>query len=241
MRLVYGPTVSNSRVAPLQEFIFIKKSGFYLGFLFGCVQTGLWLIYDGNWLLPIGGFIVGWFTNYIALKVIFRPLRPVGPFKIQGIFLKRQQEVSEVFARINCQELLGTEQIWNSILTGPNRKNFQLLLRAHSLVFTEKLIGGLRPLALAAMGSDQFAMMKEDIATKVIEKLPNIIGLTYDYTTVALDMETTIRTKMQSLSPEEFEGVLHPAFEEDEMTLIMVGGMLGMMVGVLEIFIFMFV
>jgi uncharacterized membrane protein YheB (UPF0754 family) len=199
------------------------------------------LLYDGDWLLPICGFIVGWFTNYLALKIIFRPLRPtgIGPFKVQGIFLKRQQEVSEVFARITCVELLGTEQIWDAILTGPNRKKFQMLLRNHSLIFTEKLIGGLRPLALTVMGTEKFSLMKEDIATKVILKLPNIIGMSYDYTTEALDLENTIRTTMQKLSPEEFEGVLHPAFEEDEMTLIMVGGFLGMMVGIIQIFIFM--
>lgn len=168
-------------------------------------------------------------------------MRPtgIGPFKVQGIFLKRQQEVSEVFARITCVELLGTEQIWDAILTGPNRKKFQMLLRNHSLIFTEKLIGGLRPLALTVMGTEKFSLMKEDIATKVILKLPNIIGMSYDYTTEALDLENTIRTTMQKLSPEEFEGVLHPAFEEDEMTLIMVGGFLGMMVGIIQIFIFM--
>jgi len=202
----------------------------------------LWLIYDGSWLLPVCGFIVGWFTNFLALKVIFRPLHPIaiGPYKLQGLFLKRQNEVSEVFARINCVELLGTEQIWDAILTGPNRKNFQLLLRNHSIIFTEKLIGGLRPLALTAMGTEKFLLMKEDIATKVILKLPNIIGLSYDYTTEALQMETTIRTKMQGLGPAEFEGVLHPAFEEDEMTLIMVGGFLGMLVGIVQIGIFSF-
>lgn len=226
-----------------KEFTFIRRSGFYFGFLFGCVQAALWLIYDGDWLLPICGFIVGWLTNYLALKVIFRPLKPrgIGPFKVQGIFLKRQQEVSETFARITCVELLGTEEIWNAILTGPNRKKFQMLLRNHSLIFTEKLIGGLRPLALTVMGTEKFSLMKEDIATKVILKLPNIIGLSYDYTTEALALEKTIRTTMQKLSPEDFEGVLHPAFEEDEMTLIMVGGVLGMMVGVIQIFIFLYV
>jgi uncharacterized membrane protein YheB (UPF0754 family) len=180
--------------------------------------------------------------HFISSLIYFRPLNPVklGPIIIQGIFLKRQQEVSETFARINCNELLGTDKMWEAILTGPNKKNFQLMLRAHSIVFTEKLIGGLKPLALAAMGNDQFQLMKEDIAMNVIAKLPNLIGCSYDYTTEALDLENTIRTRMQALSPRDFEGVLHPAFEEDEMTLIMVGGVLGMLVGVIQIFIFMF-
>merc|ERR1719276_778910 len=98
---------------------------------------------------------------------------------------------------------MNTEKMWAEILHGSNHKNFEVLLRAHSIVFTEKLIGGLRPIALASLGADKFAMMKEDIASQIIEKVPNIIDLSYDYTTEALDLETTIRERMQALSPED--------------------------------------
>ena len=201
---------------------------------------GVWFVYDEKWLLPVFGFVVGYLTNFLALKVIFRPLEPrkCGPFQIHGIFLKRQNEVSETFARVNCKELLTTEKIWNSILTGPKSKNFQILLRAHSIVFTEKLIGGLRPIAMKTLGADKFTMMKEDVAEKVITMLPDIIDLSYLYTEEALDLERTIREKMKALSPADFEGVLHPAFEEDEMTLIIIGGILGMLVGVAQMYIF---
>merc|ERR1712008_428935 len=113
-----------------------------------------------------------------------------------------------------------------------------VLLRQHTLVFTEKVIGGLRPIALKTLGADRFAMMKEDIADKVINMLPSIIGLSYAYTTEALDLEKTIYEKMKPLSPAEFEGVLHPAFEEDELVLIILGAVLGMLVGVIQMFMF---
>ena len=223
-----------------KEFQFIRRSGFYFGYIFGCIQTIGWLFYDGKWLLPVCGFIVGWFTNYLALKVIFRPVEKIklckGMVSIQGLFLQRQNDVAATFARVNCVELLTTEAIWDRILNGPSKRNFQALLRAHSIVFTESLIGGLRPLAIAALGQDGFAKMKEDVAEKVIQKMPEIIPLTYKYTTEALNLETTIREKMQALPPKDFEAVLHPAFEEDEMTLIFTGGVLGMLVGIIQIF-----
>jgi len=155
---------------------------------------------------------------------------------IHGLFLKRQNEVSETFAKVICKDLLTTQKIWDNILYGPKKDNFHLLLHAHTIVFTEKLMGSLQSVALAVMGKDQFASMKEDVAQKVIEKLPEIIELSYDYTTEALDLENTMRRKMQGLNSEEFEGVLHPAFEEDEMLLILVGGVLGAIVGVIQMF-----
>lgn len=223
-----------------KEFEFIRRSGFYFGFLFGLIQMGVFFFYDASWVLPMFGFLVGWATNWLALKVIFRPLNPhkFGPITIHGIFLKRQKEVSETFARVNCVEILHTKAIWETILTGPLSQNFFAMLRAHSIVFTEKLVGGMKPLAVTAMGSQQFSEMKEEIAKKIANNLPAIMPHSYQYTTDALDMENTIREKMQALTYPEFEGVLHPAFEEDEILLIFVGGVLGLCAGAIQVLAF---
>ena len=220
-----------------KEFTFIRRSGFYFGFLFGLIQMGIFFVYDESWVLPFFGFLVGWATNWLALKVIFRPLNPIkfGCLTIHGIFLKRQKEVSETFARVNCVEILHTKAIWETILNGPRSKNFYAMLRAHSIVFTEKLVGGLKPLAIAAMGSQQFSEMKEEIAQQIASELPFAMPHSYKYTTEALDMENTIRERMQKLSYAEFEGVLHPAFEEDEILLILVGGLLGLLAGCIQV------
>mmetsp|Transcript_16968 Transcript_16968/g.37062 ORF Transcript_16968/g.37062 Transcript_16968/m.37062 type:complete len:413 (+) Transcript_16968:105-1343(+) len=221
-----------------KEFIFIRRSGFYFGFLFGLIQMGIWFVYDASWVLPVAGFLVGWFTNFIALKVIFRPLEPkkICFYEFHGIFLKRQKEVSAIFARVVMTEILHIKAIWDAIFTGPLSVNFYAMLRAHTLVFTDKLVAEIKPLAVAAMGAEQFARMKEDIAQKVIDRLPGIIDNSYEYTNEVLDMENTVATKMQELSASEFEGVLHPAFEEDEIQLIILGGILGAIVGVIQVF-----
>lgn len=47
-----------------------------------------------------------------------------------------------------------------------------------------------------------------------------------------------MRERMSALPPNEFEGVLHPVFQEDEMTLILVGAVLGLIVGGLQVLMF---
>ena len=41
---------------------------------------------------------------------------------------------------------------------------------------------------------------------------------------------------MQQLTEEEFEGVLRPAFQQDEWILITVGAVLGFLVGEMQVF-----
>lgn len=221
-----------------EEFNFIRQSGFYFGFMFGLLQMCVWFVYDADWILPVAGFCVGWFTNYVALKVIFRPLEPtpVLCWKVQGIFLKRQAVVSQIFSRVVMTEILHVKAMWDAIFTGPLSQNFNAMLRAHTLVFTDKLLVEIQPLAVAALGADQFSQLKEDIATKVVESLPTVIDHSYQYTQEALDIERTVAEKMAALTPAEFEGVLHPAFEEDEIQLIALGGLLGAIVGIAQLF-----
>jgi len=223
-----------------KEFDFIRHSGFYFGFMFGLIHMAVYMVYPESWVMPLFGMLVGTATNYLALKVIFSPVRPIRfcGITLQGIFLRRQEEVSETFARVICVEILHIKAIWNAIFHGSRSKNFTAMLRAHTLVFTDRLLAEIEPLAVAAMGSEEFLQMKEDIAWKVTEKIPDVIDASYEYTQKAMDMENIIRTKMALLPPEEFEGVLHPAFEEDETTLILLGGVLGAIVGGMQLFIF---
>ena len=69
-----------------------------------------------------------------------------------------------------------------------------------------------------------------------MQKIPNAIDASYQYTQEALNMEGTIRDRMRELPSDEFEGVLHPAFQEDEIQLIALGGLLGCLVGILQVF-----
>ena len=224
-----------------KEFDFIRNSGFYFGGMFGLVHMVVYMFYPANWVMPIFGLLVGTATNYVALKVIFSPLNPKRfcGITFQGIFLKRQKEVSEIFARVICVEILHIKAIWNAIFQGSRSKNFTAMLRAHTLVFTDKLVAEIEPLAVAALGSEKFLQMKEDIARKVTEKLPDVIDNSYEYTQNAMNMEQIIKEKMAELSPEDFEGVLHPAFQEDEIQLVLLGGFLGAIAGALQLLIFL--
>jgi uncharacterized membrane protein YheB (UPF0754 family) len=91
--LTEDPTILGSFFQKMakKELAFLVNSGLYFGVILGILQMVQHMLLPKNWMLPIGGAIVGFLTNWIALKWIFEPVNPVhwGPFVFQGIFLKR--------------------------------------------------------------------------------------------------------------------------------------------------------
>jgi len=225
-----------------KELRFIEMSGGYFGFIFGAIQTVLfrWVIPPplSDYMLPPLGFVVGFLTNYIALYMIFKPINPVrfcgGRIVAHGLFLKRQKEASSMFATKMVTSVLHSENIWKYMMTGPLAHEFEALLRKHTTEFTERMIGYSKPLVLMYVGAENFEKMKKDTADLTVNEIHNIIQFMHEYTDEALDLETEIRTKMQALPSDEFERVLHPVFEEDELKLILVGAFLGIAVGAIQ-------
>jgi uncharacterized membrane protein YheB (UPF0754 family) len=225
-----------------KELRFIEMSGAYFGFIFGSIQTALfkWVIPPplSDYMLPPLGFVVGFLTNYIALYMIFKPIDPIrlfgGKIVLQGIFLKRQKEASAMFASKMVASVLHSENIWKYMLTGPLSHEFEAMLRKHTGEFTDRLVGYSKPLVLMYIGNENFEKMKQDTADMTVNEIHNIISYMHTYTDEALDLETEIREKMSALPSVEFERVLHPVFEEDELKLILVGAVLGIGVGAIQ-------
>jgi uncharacterized membrane protein YheB (UPF0754 family) len=86
-----------------------------------------------------------------------------------------------------------------------------------------------------AVGSTKYQEMKKDVALKLIERMPDTLKHAEQYAADAMDLENTLRVKMQELSEDEFEQLIRPAFQQDEWILIATGAALGFLVGELQV------
>ena len=237
------------------EFRFIERSGLYFGFLLGLFQAAIWFVLkevvkEGGiypelptwWFLPAAGALCGYATNWIAMWLIFKPINPTtycGCVTLHGSFLRRQEQVSEAFALISAQRLLTAENCWERIIFGPQNHKMERIVAKHVKRAIDDQVGFIRPLVPLLVGTEAFLAAKEQAASLVFEEFPSMVHTTYDYTTEAMRAEEQLRTRLQALPCEEFEGVLHPVFEEDEWKLIAVGGLLGLWVGAFQaVFVF---
>jgi len=186
------------------------------------VQMAQWVLYPKPWSLAACGAAVGWVTDWAALKMLFEPVNrhPLCPWQ-QGLFLKpaRQAAVAREFGAFMGGRVLHPEALWRATLQDP--RFIDLLGESIHRECGPLVKGGragARRLA-AALGP---ALQKR--AT----------GQTHAYVANQLNLAGELERGMRGLSSAQFEDVLHPVFQEDEATLMAVGGVLGFTAGIIQ-------
>ncbi len=220
-----------------KEFRFLIRSGLYFGFLFGLVQLAVWWFYPAWWVLPVFGLLVGWATNWIAINLIFRPLRPrrIGPWTLQGLFLRRQRQVARVWCKLVTREILTLRRLVHSMVHGPRSERTRSIIKKHMKPLVDESVGWVRSAAQVTVGMRGFAQIKETVgekAVKVSEAPFGDRGFDRDRSRV---VERLLRERMEALPPEEFQDLLRPCFQEDEWKLILLGAVLGLAAGTAQL------
>jgi len=201
-----------------KELEFLVNSGLSFGFFLGIFQMFLWICFPNNWVLPVGGALVGYITNWVAIKLIFDPVEPtqVGPFVFQGLFEKRQVEVSEEFSEFLAARVLTSQRLIDEIANGSNKEKYKALVRK----------------TVPAIVPDHVVDAAAGALNKVaLEPASHPVHVYVDST---LQLRETLFKRLCMLSAPEFENLLHPVFQEDELTLIVAGGVLGAAAGFLQ-------
>ncbi len=224
--------------AGTQEFKFIVRSGLYFGFLFGLIQLTVWIFYKSWWVLPAFGILVGYATNWLAINMIFRPLHPrkVGPWTVHGMFLRRQREVAAAWCRLVTTEIITLQHIIYEMLYGPGAERAKALIKRHIRPVADRVLETYAPAAQLMVAEDTL----DDIRDSVGEKAVAVSTDPFDHWPFNRDRakraEALLRERMESLPPREFQDLLRPCFEEDELKLILTGAVLGFLAGLGQLF-----
>ena len=138
------------------------------------------------------------------------------------------------YARIVAGHIINSQNIFDEMIYGKNVDKLISLVQAHVKKALDQSAGNTKPLLQLAMGPKNYMRIKKKLVKRFVYALPGPVKKIFTFTEESFDMENLLRTRLQALSGEEFEGILRPAFEEDEILLILVGGVLGLGAGILQ-------
>jgi uncharacterized membrane protein YheB (UPF0754 family) len=146
-----------------RELKFIQNFGFLFGFLLGIPVAALTHFVTFWWLLPILGVVVGWVTNWVALWMIYEPAEPQkwGPFRVHGLFIRRQHDVAAVYAGIVADEILTVAEFGTELLSGPQSDRTRVLIERSMRPAIDRATGPARGAVRVAIGSREYESIRQ--------------------------------------------------------------------------------
>jgi uncharacterized membrane protein YheB (UPF0754 family) len=223
-----------------RELKFIQNFGFVFGFLLGIPVALLTHFVTFWWLLPILGILVGWVTNWVALWMIYEPADPEhwGPVRMQGLFIRRQHDVAEVYARIVADEILTVAEFGQELLSGPQSDRTRSLIERSMRPAIDRATGPLQPAVRAALGPQDYESIRDSFATEPVDHLMEPLTDPQFSQSQSATMRKLITDRIRAMPSSEFADLLRTATREDEWLLLLHGAVLGLAGGLIHLGIF---
>ena len=235
-----GLVVSIFRDIGQRELNLMVAFGFIFGFLLGIPVAiidhwfGIW------WLLPLMGVVVGWITNLLGMWLIFEPLEPKRYFFIRfhGLFLRRQNEAAEVYAKIIADDVITLERIGDFLMDGPRGDRTRQMLAEAMRPAIDQAAGPARGAVRVAIGRGKFDNIREAIAQEAVGRTIKPFRDAEFSRAQSAKIRTLIAARTKELPPHDFVEMMRSAIREDEWMLYAHGAIMGFAGGVVHLLIF---
>ena len=188
-------------------------------------------------LLPIIAALIGWSTNYLAVKMLFHPrlpLRLMG-FSIQGVFPKRQKQLAEKLGVLVANELFSVQDITNKLKElAKSEESMEQVGKTIEKTIREKLV-------------KSFPMLAMFLTDEMVEKVTNLFKTELhdflaksandlgDKLEKSLDVKELVREKVEAFSSDKLEEILFSIMKKEFRFIEIIGAILGFLIGCTQV------
>lgn len=194
-------------------------------------------------LIVLISAIIGWITNYLAIKMLFRPYKEInlGLFKIQGLIPRRRAEIGQGIANVIEKELISVKDVIENI----DRDKFSLKLEELiDQILQKKLKSKLKemfPLMQFFLTDNVMSEISSTIKNVVMENQDKIIEVFSNYAEDNIKFTLIISEKISSFSLDKLEKIIIELAKKELKHIEVIGGILGGIIGLVEYLIFRFI
>jgi uncharacterized membrane protein YheB (UPF0754 family) len=190
-------------------------------------------------LIPLISAFIGWFTNWIAIKMLFHPRLPkkILGITFHGIFPKRQKQFAEHLGRLVSKELLSFKDIEEKITHPDNIKKVMPLVDEHIDSFLRDKLATTMPMLSMFIGDKTISQLKEVFMAELEELFPQIMKNYMNSLQSELDLEKIVIDKVAGFSSDKLEEVLNNIMSKEFRFVEIIGAVLGFIIGLLQVLI----
>lgn len=191
------------------------------------------------YLIPFISAFIGWFTNWIAIKMLFHPKEPkrILFMTIQGIFPKRQQQFAQKLGSTVARELLHFDEIASRINDPENLKKVTPFLEQHIDQFLTQKLKEKLPVISMFVSDGMMQKLKEGLLEEIETLLPQLINKYTDNLSAQINIEKIVSDKVSTFSSDKLEAILVGIMSKEFRFVEIIGGVLGFLIGLLQVII----
>jgi uncharacterized membrane protein YheB (UPF0754 family) len=189
------------------------------------------------YLLPLIAAFIGWFTNWIAIKMLFHPKNPIKILGItfHGIFPKRQLQFATKLGSIVAKELISFDDIATKINSPETTKKIIPIVEEKVDHFIKTKLSEELPLLSMFINGKTMENIKKGIVDEVETMFPIVISQMTANMKQDLDVEKIVTDKVSQFSSDKLEEILFSIMSKEFKFVEIIGGVLGFIIGILQI------
>ncbi|NMS89193.1 DUF445 family protein [Clostridioides difficile] len=184
-------------------------------------------------LAVIGGFI-GYVTNVVAIRLIFRPIEPIKipilNIEIVGLIPKRRAEIAANVGEIIQEEFLSMDEILANIITDEDKEEVVRYIKARVKIIIHEKVSFI-PSGIKNMIQDYLGEIIESEVKQSIDELSkNIINKANE----RIDIQKMVEDKINELDLYELEDIIIKIAKKELKHIEFLGLVLGFLIGIVQ-------
>jgi uncharacterized membrane protein YheB (UPF0754 family) len=192
-----------------------------------------------SWLLliPVISAFIGWFTNWIAIKMLFHPREPkkIAGFTLQGIFPKRQQQFAQKLGKLVSNELLSFKDIEEKITRQENIDKVMPEIEKYVDAFLRTKLSETFPVMSMFIGDKTIHQLKTALMDELRSLFPQVMKNYMGNLQHELNLEKIVTDKVAGFSSDKLESILNDIMKKEFRFVEIIGGVLGFIIGLLQV------
>lgn len=192
-------------------------------------------------ILAIIGGLIGYVTNVVAIKLIFRPINPIKipilNIEIIGMIPKRKAEIATNIGQVIENQFLSVDEIMNNIVTEEDKQNvIEYIKERTKIILNEKMT--LIPSTIRNIAQNYIGEIIEDEVRKAIDELSEEIIIKANN---RINIKEMVQTKINELDLYELEAIIINIVKKELRHIEILGLILGFFIGIVQGVITMFI
>ena len=201
-------------------------------------MAGNYLIYT----LPFVAAIIGWFTNFLAVKMLFHPREPVKIlfFTIQGIFPKKKEVLAERIGKLVADDLLSMKDIEEILNQPDNVSQINKTIDEKVGFYLANTFPEKYPMLAFFVGDKSRDKIKKAMMEEMETMGPQVMQQAFTNLESSLDIEQFIKDRVSKFSTSQIEKLIQGILATEFAFIEWVGAIVGFIVGVVQVLIIVF-